>query len=865
MSRDEQPGREAPRRPSRWRRRLALAAGAAAALLLALRAALPFALERAVPIGAERFGLAATLRNVDLGLLQGHVTLEGLRVAPLAPTTSGAEAPELLRLGRLFVDFEWLGLLRGKVEIAELLLEQPALVLVRAADGYLELPALPPSTEREPVEPPAEAPGEPMPVILHSFTLRDSAFRLVDAAGGEDLIDLHLTELGLGELRLVGAELDLGGLQLSEPRLAVRRDVQNTRLGARGAPAEDPAPADAGDPAPAEAEAPAPEEEEASGPPALRIDAIDVERAEFAVVTEDEPIALTLRLHTSDVSFARETPFPFELRIEVGDGSLALLGQLGLNPPHWDGKLSWDALDVPLLVRAAMPELIPWIRSCAASGELDVKLTPRELRASGGGSIDAFALEDPEEELAISWKALAIELREATLPLGAPAEPMQLSLGKITLDSPSTRYVLPNTAFERLAAIARGPAEGEGAPAEPAAPPEAAPPPPRIRIDAIQLRGGKAEFVDRSGDEPYEGRVNDLSVTVRDLRLPERTVGKLRVRGIAPERAPFDLTAALPGTEGSARLELERLPLAQFTPYASRAADLRIPAGELSLDTTAKLARSGAAGTVESKLRVHRLRLDGATDTITVAGLPLSLVLALLRDPRGDIALGVPLRYGDAGTKTEFTTVLRSALTAAIKGAVSTPLKAAGAFLPKGGGAAISFEPIPFAPGSAALTSETRKRLASVARLLGERPALGLTLLGRAGAEDRDVLAERLLIDRVGAGEGLAELDDDPFFARRRIQAALEARARGEPGALAPEDAPLFARYVAATEVPSGRFEALAKARADAVRGRLEGKHGVSATRLDAGAAPAPGAPEVVLGLRLGSEEEPGEGAAGVR
>src|SRR2546427_3327013 len=114
-----------------------------------MRAALPYAAERAVPIAAERVGFAASVANVDLALLAGHVTIEGLRVAPLADA-SGKPAPELLGLGRAFMNLEWLSLLRGELEIAELSLEKPVLALVRAPDGTIALPALPPSGAPEP-------------------------------------------------------------------------------------------------------------------------------------------------------------------------------------------------------------------------------------------------------------------------------------------------------------------------------------------------------------------------------------------------------------------------------------------------------------------------------------------------------------------------------------------------------------------------------------------------------------------------------------------------------------------------------------------------------------------------------------------
>jgi hypothetical protein len=248
--------------------------------------------------------------------------------------------------------------------------------------------------------------------------------------------------------------------------------------------------------------------------------------------------------------------------------------------------------------------------------------------------------------------------------------------------------------------------------------------------------------------------------------------------------------------------------------------------------------------------------------------MPLSLVLALLRDPRGDIALPIPLQYGDAGATTELTTVIAGAITAAIKGAATSPLKAAGALLPKGGGAEVSFDPIAFAPGGVDVPSEAEARVASTARLLGERPALGLTLRGSAGPADRDALAERILIERIAAGDGLPELSDAPFFARRRVQGVLAARARGEAEEPTAEDAPLLLRYIAATEVPAGRFTELARGRADSLRSQLESDYDIAPVRLTAEVAPLPGAPEVELVLGLAVEAalaEPPAGAASVR
>jgi len=231
-------------------------------------------------------------------------------------------------------------------------------------------------------------------------------------------------------------------------------------------------------------------------------------------------------------------------------------------------------------------------------------------------------------------------------------------------------------------------------------------------------------------------------------------------------------------------------------------------------------------------------------------------VLALLRDPKGDIQLPIPLEYGEQGASAGIGTILLGALKAALTGAVTSPIKAVGALLPSGGAAQISFDPIPFAPGSAEPPADAAARLAPLAALLQQRPSLGLAVLGSAGPEDRARLAEEILIERVAAERGLPEVADAGFFARRRVQGTLEARGRGEAGALEPDDEALFARYLAAADVPEARYTELARRRGDALVQALAAGSGIDPSRLPVEATSPGGGPEVTLELRVAPAQE---------
>jgi hypothetical protein len=133
---------------------------------------------------------------------------------------------------------------------------------------------------------------------------------------------------------------------------------------------------------------------------------------------------------------------------------------------------------------------------------------------------------------------------------------------------------------------------------------------------------------------------------------------------------------------------------------------------------------------------------------------------------------------------------------------------------------------------------------------------MGLTLRGRTSAEDRPLVAEQILIERLKAGDGLPDLKDSGFLARRRIGQALLAKDKSpsakkgtEPEALSGEDQALYARYIAAVEIPPARLDALAKARVDKLRELLLAK-AVDATRLSVADREADGEAAVVVSLR---------------
>ena len=896
------------RRPRRW---LLRALVAATALAVALRALRPTVLERGIPYALERYaGLPATVRNVDFWLLKGGVALEGVAVGkpradapppsllhPLAVDPASA----LLSWERVYARLDWRGLLHREVRLRELAIEAPGVRLERVADGRIDPLAGSKlsgaaAQEAKPAEPskPAE-PAKPWAFAVDRLTLRSPDVRIADAPTGAPLLQFGLEEITLGDVRVAGSDLGLGSVDIRGPVLRVRRDLV---LGP-GKPASK-APPNAAPPTPA------PTQTAASG---YRVDHIGIEGAKFTLLTDTGPLEVSLALDARDISATEGARFPFKLELGIEKGSFTLDGKLGILPPAFQGRVAWKDLPfTPLVFTAKLPQLRAWLQSCSAFGDLGVALSlePKHAAVDLEGSFGArsFALGDPGgKELGVEFQSLEVTIEKAHIPIpaeGVPPEPIVVALGSVRLVDPNLRYARPTPQLDQLlgkpSAATGGGAAAPPAPAAQDARP-AAPTPVDLSVGAVDVSGGKLAYQDATGtgprrgaveglhielggvhvqtgaklaaalgaldvgasavsfddqvvQPPYRGGVRNLSVTAKALAFPELAARDVRVRGVAPDGGSLDLAGSLQGGSGDLTIDVEKLALPPFNPYATSAAGYRL-AGAASLQSKIKI--RGARYDTRNAITLHKLGVTAQNggDFERRFGVPLDLALALLRDPSGDISLTVPVAYGEKGVSTGIGTIVAGALRQALVGAISSPLKMIGAVLPGGdkGESGVSLEPLACAPGQAALAAGQADRLGGLAQLLASRPALKLSLHGRSGPSDRPLVAEQMLAERAGSGEALPALEGASFFARRRLFAALEKRAHGEAGGeLSPDDQALLARFVEAQQVPPERMAALARGRAEQVRGALSQK-GVDASRLEVDAASGQGDPAVVVGF----------------
>ena len=573
--------------------------------------------------------------------------------------------------------------------------------------------------------------------------------------------------------------------------------------------------------------------------------------------------------------------------------------------------LRLDDVIAPGVVADGAPSVTP--EALRAAGLLKIT-SPSAAR--GDGSEFSFAA----KSISVPATSVAMPGSLGGLPPGASLRPLQVALGDVRLDGPAVRatrtlegFVLPDVSLTgapptragadsgKAAAVA--PAQGgaakagngarpgvapsptpagEGSPsaaatslpapaatpsanaaasrsaAAPAPAPAAPAPAFELQADAIRLTRGRFELVDRTLTPAVETKVFPIELDARQVRLPGPRARPLKLDMTLPGRGRIRIDGELAPGASIIRTNVEGLSLSPFNPYVVASSPYAVAQGALSL---ASVAREGqGAWTVTNDVTLRQLKLggtDGGSLFQQNFGIPLETALALLRDVRGDITLGVPFTVDDSGgARVHLGPVVASALRQALMGAIFSPLKMLGALAGGGGGSGGGTGEVPaaigFAVGNDAPSEEGVAMIDRLAGLLASRPGLAVRLSTAPSEEDARFLREQSLLDAWKSEGPFKRLMSDRGE-RERITTWLEARRNGETAELSKEDRAAFERVLAERPAPAvAALRTLAEARLASVEEDLRDR-GVPADRVvrdPVAASPVTGAPSVTTQLQ---------------
>lgn len=484
------------------------------------------------------------------------------------------------------------------------------------------------------------------------------------------------------------------------------------------------------------------------------------------VVTVVEPLSLQVQ-ELSNVPGARAK---VDLKARINKkGVLAATGTAGASPLHANLKVDLKDVDV-LPVQPYFTEMTNVLLTSAALSSRGT-LTLEEAKGAGlkGGFRGDFNVGDLASVDKISsndllkWKSLffgGVDLKLA---------PFALSIDQIALTDFYSRVIVSQEGRINLQDVMRGkdgeaksvteaaPAQAKGAkpadgtaakppetPRQESAPPSAGPMPP-VRIGKLTLQGGQVNFTDNFIRPNYTANLMELGGSVTGLSSDAASKADVDMRGQV-NNAPLNIVGTINPLKGDLTLDLKAdvkgMELAPLTPYSGKYVGYGIEKGKLSFDVNYRIENRRL--TAENRLILDQLTFGEKIESPTATKLPVQLAVALLRDRNGVIDINLPI--GGSLDDPQFSVggIIIKVIINVITKAITAPFALLGSLF--GGGEELSY--LEFDAGRYAIPAAGEAKLKSLAKALGDRPALKLEITGRVDPEtDREGL-RRASIDR---------------------------------------------------------------------------------------------------------------------
>ncbi len=430
------------------------------------------------------------------------------------------------------------------------------------------------------------------------------------------------------------------------------------------------------------------------------------------------------------------------------NGSIHTIVSASFLPPTADVLLDLNRLDLGSLDAYLEPSLNLYILGSQIGLHGDIALrTPEhelpQVTFHGSASLDHFHTVDGvfAEDL-LKWDSLHINGIDANL------NPQSVAIDEIILDNAYARLVIEtNKSINLLNALqpASAPATNETKTIA-AKNPTTNAPLPQLSIGAIVFTNTLVDFTDRSMSpevnlslREINGRIAGLSTT--QLQHADVSLGA-KVDGVGPVAITGKISPLNETAKNEIKVSVQNVDLTPASPYAGKFAGYKIARGKLNLDLNYEL--TGKNLNSKNVITLDRFTFGEKVESPDATKLPVRLAIALLKDRAGKIVLDVPIEGRTDDPKFRIGKVVLGVLENILVKVATSPFSLLGAAF--GGGEEMAYQD--FAPGSAALTDDGKKKLDSLAKALYERPSLELEIAGSIDREaDRDGL-QRAALDK---------------------------------------------------------------------------------------------------------------------
>lgn len=436
---------------------------------------------------------------------------------------------------------------------------------------------------------------------------------------------------------------------------------------------------------------------------------------------------------------------PFTLKLDTGlgkQGHLQASGEVSLAPVTARLKVSTKDIDLRIAQAYISPLIRLELRSGMLDSDLDVQLTgtePLAMTVSGRAEVDQLhTLDTLKERDFVKWQHLTLtglEYRHGD----------RLDIERVQLQQPYARFMINEDRTTNIDDLLI-PQPAQPADSASSKKPAGADKPLGIRIGAVDIDNGSANFADFSLTPNFATAVQQLNGRIGTIDNRQATPARIDIQGKVDRYAPVIISGALNPFDPMASLDIttsfKRVELTTLTPYSGKFAGYRIRKGRLNLDLHYLITKGQLKA--ENKLLVEQLQLGDKVDSPDAVDLPLRLAIALLKDSQGRIAIELPVSGDLNSPQFSVMPIVWQTLRNLMVRAAQAPFKFIGGLVSGGGSEDLST--VSFRPGSDELGTEAQAALMKLAAALKERPTLRLEIEGTSvQASDGPLIAQQRL------------------------------------------------------------------------------------------------------------------------
>jgi uncharacterized protein DUF748 len=548
-----------------------------------------------------------------------------------------------------------------------------------------------------------------------------------------------------------------------------------------------------------------------------------------ATISPAASLSLTaIQLSAQDVTWPLRQPSPFRLQLRsAGRGTLAVSGKASMEPLAADVSIRARGIDV-----APYRPYLKLARdvggSLSASIEASFARAPA-LTAHARGNValvNAFVA-DGSRRVASLARA-AVRGLDVDWPSRVTADAVTLRQPWVLVERDEhggfpLRALLAPTG-EGAPAPARGAEPDTGATDGASASPASSGPEdrPTIRIRRLAIEDGGARFADRSVSPPYVEDMSRAWGEITGIATAPAPAAAVQLRAVLGPSAALTLRGKAGPLGGplfaDVTAELRDFSIARVNPYLARFTAWTAEQGRLS--TTVQCRIKGDELEVKDQLTLARLDvIRTAPDDISQRrlGVPLGLVVHLLKNSKGDIVLSVPIGGRLDDPRFDLHDTIWNAVRAATIKTIALPVSWIGRLRYTADVKIqdIEIDPVDFPAGSTELTRETTQRLARLVTFMQTVPTAPMIVTPAVSLGDIDALkTERVeaRIKEIAKARSISEHD-----------AAVRLFGERYPGRTPPENPDAMLRLLREMEPPpDDDAYRLAKRRADTVRDVLK-------------------------------------------